>query len=155
MPKLNLGDLTISSPAFDHTGRIPDEHSNAGGDNIPELRWQNVPAGTRELVVVVHDPDAPLVDGFTHWVAVGIDPGATGVGGDLDTEYVSGLNSMGDAAYMGPAPPPGHGDHHYLFHLFALDTTVDADPLPDRAAVLAAMDGHIIEQARVVGTFST
>ncbi|MCZ7628787.1 MAG: hypothetical protein M5U19_06880 [Microthrixaceae bacterium] len=77
------------------------------------------------------------------------------MGGDLDTEYVSGLNSMGDAAYMGPAPPPGHGDHHYLFHLFALDTTVDADPLPDRAAVLAAMDGHIIEQARVVGTFST
>lgn len=155
MPTLNLGDLTISSPAFEHTGRIPDEHSNAGGDNVPELRWQNVPEGTRELVVVVHDPDAPLTDGFTHWVAFGIDPSADGVGGDLDTEFVSGLNEMGEAEYMGPAPPSGHGTHHYFFHLYALDTTLDREPLPDRAAVLEAIEGHIIEQARVVGTYST
>ena len=56
---------------------------------------------------------------------------------------------------MGPAPPSGHGTHHYFFHLYALDTPDRAEPLPDRAAVLEAMDGHIIEQARVVGTYST
>lgn len=154
MPDLNLGDLKVSSPAFEHTERIPNKYSNRGGDHIPELRWTDVPDGTRELVVIVHDPDAPLVDGFTHWIALGIDPASGGVGGDLDTSYVSGINSMGEDAYMGPAPPPGHGTHHYFFHLYALDTTLDREPLPDRSDVLSAMDGHIIEQARVVGTYS-
>ncbi len=155
MPELNLGDLKVTSAAFDHGGRIPDRHSNAGGNELPELRWENVPEGTRELVVMVHDPDAPLVDGFTHWVAIGINPDSPGVGGDVETPFVSGLNSVGEAAYMGPAPPPGHGSHHYFFHVYALDKTLDHKPLPDRAMVLADMEGHIIEQARVVGTYST
>ncbi len=154
MPTLNFGDLTITSPAFEHTGRIPDQYSMAGGDNIPELNWTGVPAGTKELAIMVHDPDAPLTDGFTHWIAVGIDPSANGIGGDLVTEFIPGINSMGDPAYMGPAPPGGHGTHHYFFHLYALDTTIAHDPAPDRDALLAAIDGHIIEQARVVGTWS-
>lgn len=153
MPDLNLGDLTITSPVFGHGDAIPERHSNAGGDHVPELRWSGIPDGTEELVLVVHDPDAPLTDGFTHWVALGIDPASDGLDEDATGSFISGLNSVGDAAYMGPAPPPGHGTHHYFFHLYALDTTLDKEPLPDRAAVLEAIDGHIIEQARLVGTY--
>ncbi|MGB6057326.1 MAG: YbhB/YbcL family Raf kinase inhibitor-like protein [Microthrixaceae bacterium] len=146
--------MTITSPDFDAGGPIPDEFSKGGANHVPELRWSDVPDGTRELVVMMHDPDAPLVDGFTHWVVVGIDPAATRIGGHSDTASTPGVNSMGDAEYMGPAPPPGHGIHHYYFHLFALDTNLVHEPPLDRAAVLGAMDGHIIEQARVVGTYS-
>lgn len=150
---LNLGDLTIESPAFETGAAIPGKFSNGGGNTSPELRWANVPAGTAELVLVVHDPDAPLVDGFTHWVATGIDPASRGLPEGVSDGFTAGLNSVGDAAYMGPAPPPDHGVHHYFFHLFALDTALDAPSPLTRADVLERIEGHIIEQARTVGTF--
>lgn len=149
---LNHGDLAITSPAFGPGEAIPERFSNAGGDTSPELKWSSVPDGTAELVLVVHDPDAPLVDGFTHWVATGIDPTSTGLAEGTSEGFTPGENTAGQPTYMGPAPPPGHGTHHYFFHLFAVDTTVKGSG-PDRDAVLAAIDGHIIEQARLVGTY--
>ncbi|MEZ5239670.1 MAG: hypothetical protein R2716_12245 [Microthrixaceae bacterium] len=65
-----------------------------------------MPDATAELVVMVHDPDAPMVDGFTHWIATGISPEATGVGGSTATEFTSGINSAGEAEYMDPLHPP-------------------------------------------------
>lgn len=150
--KLNLGELTVTSPAFDHGGAIPQKYSAVDDGPSPELRWEHVPEGTRELVVIVHDPDAPLTDGFTHWVVYGIDPTATGLA-EGDTSATQGANTVGQAAYMGPLPPEGHGTHYYFFHLFALDTALDAEPGLDRAEILRRIDDHIIEQARVVGTF--
>lgn len=153
MPALNLGDLSIASPAFDFDGAIPDRFA-ADGENVsPELRWSAVPAGTVELALVCHDPDAPLVDGFTHWVVSGIDPGSGGIAENTHAGLTVGINSVGDAAYMGPAPPAGHGTHHYYFHLYALDTELAQDKPMDRSGVLAAIEGHIIEQARLVGTY--
>lgn len=153
MPKLNLGDLSITSPAFAEHGAIPERFSNAGGDNSPELSWDGVPDGTAELLLVVHDPDAPLADGFTHWIAAGIDPSSTGLAENAEGGFTAGLNDAGQPAYMGPAPPPGHGPHHYYFHLYALDTNVDVDDSTTRQDVIEMIDGHIIEQARLVGTF--
>ena len=153
MPDLNHGDLSITSPAFDHGEAIPARFSNGGEDVSPALRWSGVPDGTVELVLVVHDPDAPLVDGFTHWVATGIDPSGGGLDEGAGDGLTQGQNTMGDDGYMGPAPPEGHGPHHYFFHLFAVDTALD-DPRPStREEVLERIDGHIIEQARLVGTF--
>lgn len=153
MPDLNLGDLTITSPAFTADEPIPERFSNAGDDVSPALAWNGVPDGTAELVLVVHDPDAPLTDGFTHWVATGIDPASTGLEEGATDGLTSGKNEMGDAAYMGPAPPEAHGTHHYFFHLFALDEPFPGPTPATRAEVLAAIDRHIIEQARLVGTF--
>lgn len=147
--ELNHGDLTIEAPAF---GPGQPTHSSAGDDTSPELRWSGVPDAAVELVLVVHDPDAPLVDGFTHWVATGIDPSTDGLPAGADEGFTAHLNEIGEPAYMGPAPPPGHGDHHYFFHLFAVDTPVEGDGLT-RRQVLDAIDGHIVEQARTVGTF--
>lgn len=149
--ELNHGDLAITFPAFGGCDAIPERFSNAGGDASPELRWTGVPEGTTELVLVVHDPDAPLADGFTHWVATGIDPGSKGLPEGAAEGFTPGLNTVGEPVYMGAAPPPGHGAHHYFFHLFAVDTAVEGGL--DRAAVLDRIDGHIIEQARLVGTY--
>jgi Raf kinase inhibitor-like YbhB/YbcL family protein len=150
---LNVAELKLTSPAFSHHQRIPDRHTGDGEDVAPTLEWSGVPAGTKAFAVVVHDPDAPLVDGFTHWVAYGIPGGATGLpegGGDA----VSGANSFGGAGYRGPAPPPGHGTHHYYFWVYALDDDVELAPGLDRRELLARIEDHVIEQARLVGTFS-
>jgi Raf kinase inhibitor-like YbhB/YbcL family protein len=151
--KLNVKDLKVTSPAFEHHKQIPDRHTSNGEDVAPAVEWSGVPEGTRAFALVVHDPDAPLVDGFTHWVAYGIPGDATGLpegGGDV----VSGKNSMGDGGYMGPAPPAGHGTHHYYFWVYALDEELDLEPGLDRRALIDRIEDHVIEQARLVGTYA-
>ncbi len=111
-----------------------------------------MPSGTRSFAVVVHDPDAPLVDGFTHWVAYNISSDAAGLpeGGDGAT---AGTNSFGNQGYNGPAPPPGHGLHHYYFWVYALDADLELEPGLDRRELLSRIEDHVIEQARTVGTY--
>jgi Raf kinase inhibitor-like YbhB/YbcL family protein len=153
MPQqLNVQDLAIRSAAFEPHGAIPARHSTDGEDVAPALEWSGAPEGTAAFAVVVHDPDAPLVDGFTHWVAYGIPGDATGLpegGGDV----VHGVNSAGAEGYGGPAPPPGHGRHHYYFWVYALDTELDLEPGLDRRALLERIEDHVLEQARVIGTY--
>jgi hypothetical protein len=150
--KLNVADLRLRSSAFDGHGRIPPKHSGDGEDVAPPLEWSGVPEGTRAFAVVMHDPDAPLVDGFTHWVAYGISGDATGTpeGGGAGK---AGTNSFGNTGYNGPAPPPGHGTHHYYFWVYALDEELDLEPGLDRRALLERIEDHVIEQARLVGTY--
>jgi Raf kinase inhibitor-like YbhB/YbcL family protein len=151
--KLNVADLRIRSSAFEPHKRIPDKHTSNGDDVAPPLEWSGVPDGTKAFAIVVHDPDAPLVDGFTHWVAYGISSDTTRLpeGGQGPTQ---GTNSMGEAGYIGPAPPPGHGPHHYYFWVYALDEDLDLPPGLDRRSLLEQIEDHVIEQARVVGTYS-
>jgi Raf kinase inhibitor-like YbhB/YbcL family protein len=151
--KLNVKDLKLTSPAFEHHKRIPDRHTGNGEDVAPALEWSGIPEGTKSFAVVVDDPDAPLVNGFSHWVAYGISADATGLpegGGDV----VHGTNSMGNQGYVGPAPPPGHGTHHYYFWVFALDEELDLESGLDRRALVDRIEDHVIEQARLVGTYS-
>ncbi len=150
--ELNVADLRISSPAFENHGRIPDRHTGDGEDVAPPLEWSGVPERTKAFAVVVHDPDAPLVDGFTHWVAYGIAGDATGLGEGGDG-VTSGKNSFGNTGYNGPAPPPGHGTHHYYFWVYALDDDLNLEPGLDRRALIDQIEDHVIEQARMVGTY--
>lgn len=154
MIRLHLGALAVSSPAFEHGGAIPAKHTTEGADVSPALEWCNIPAGTRELALVCHDPDAPLTHGFTHWVVYGISPDAGGIAEGGGSGYVQGVSDFGSEGYGGPAPPPGHGTHHYFFHLYALDAEIGAGPGLTREELLERIDAHIIEQARVAGTFS-
>jgi len=150
--KLNVADLKLRSAAFAGHQPIPAPHSSDGEDMAPPLEWSGVPEGTKAFAVVVHDPDAPLVDGFTHWVAYRISGDATGLpegGGDA----VSGTNSFGNQGYNGPAPPPNHGPHHYYFWVYALDEDLDLEPGLDRRALLERIEDHVIEQARLIGTY--
>jgi Raf kinase inhibitor-like YbhB/YbcL family protein len=152
--KINLGTLRASSPAFEHGGRIPTRHT-VGGDAVPPpLRWSDAPAATASFAVVCHDPDAPLTHGFTHWVVYGIPAEENGLDGD-GAQWTTGVTSAGTPDYQPPSPPPGHGDHFYYFHVYAvgelpapLPAGLTADELID------AIDDHVLEQARVVGTWS-
>jgi Raf kinase inhibitor-like YbhB/YbcL family protein len=150
--QLNVADLRVSSPAFGGHGRIPERHTGDADDVSPPIEWSGAPEGTRSFAVVVHDPDAPVVDGFTHWVVYGIPADATGLEGGTE-DHVSGQNSLGNARYNGPAPPPGHGVHHYYFWVYALDDDLELEPGLDRRALLERIEDHVIEQARMIGTY--
>ncbi len=92
------------------------------------------------------------MDGFTHWVAYGIPGDASGLpegGGDA----TQGTNSFGNQGYNGPAPPPGHGTHHYYFWVYALDEAPELEAGLDRRGLLERIEDHVIEQARLVGTY--
>jgi Raf kinase inhibitor-like YbhB/YbcL family protein len=144
-------DLELTSEAFDDGEPIPRKHSCDGEDLCPPLAWRSVPEGTRALALIVHDPDAPSGD-FIHWVAWNIDPEAGGFeeGGAAPAE---GTNGFGRQGYAGPCPPPGHGSHRYFFHLFALDAEPDLTPGADRDQLAAAIEGHVLGEARLVGTY--
>jgi Raf kinase inhibitor-like YbhB/YbcL family protein len=151
--KINLGQLQLMSPEFVHASRLP-ERLTVQGAPSPELSWRNVPPGTQSFAVVCHDPDAPLVDGFTHWVIYGIPSDCASLSEGATEPFVAGANGMGGTDYMPPGPPPGHGDHFYYFHLYALSTPGPLEPGLDRDALLAAIDADILEQARIVGVWS-
>jgi Raf kinase inhibitor-like YbhB/YbcL family protein len=148
-----VGELKLRSPSIDYHKRIPEQFTADGQNISPELEWTGVPEGTKAFAVVCHDPDAPLVDGFTHWVAYGIPGDASGLpeGGGTAT---LGVNTTGEATYMGPAPPPDHGNHHYYFWVYALDAPLDLPAGLTRRRLHDAIEDHVIEQARLVGTYS-
>ena len=150
--KLNVADLRLRSPAFAGHKPIPPRHASDGEDVSPPLEWSGVPEGTKSFAIVVHDPDAPLVDGFTHWVAYGISGDMRGISEGADG-VVAGTNSFGNQGYNGPAPPPGHGPHHYYFWIYALDDELELEPGLDRRALLKLIEDHVIEQARLIGTY--
>jgi hypothetical protein len=152
--KIHLGKLMISSPSFSHGERIPDRHAVGEKPTSPPLAWSDPPKGTQSYAFVVHDPDAPLTYGFTHWVLYGIPASTIGIAEGGGDGFVQGLNGRGGHEYVPPAPPPGHGDHFYYFKLYALDENLDLPPGLSRAELLQCIDDHIIEQARNVGTYS-
>ena len=151
---LKLGDLRITSPAFGPSGRMDKKYGGDAGNASPPLQWSGAPNGTKEFALICHDPDAPLPHGFTHWVVYGIPASVTrlpeGQKADL---FSAGLNSAGKAGYMGPYPPTGHGVHHYYFWIYALGRELGLKPGLDKPRLLDAISSHILEQARVVGTY--
>jgi len=141
----------LTSTAFADGAPIPSKYTGDGAGVSPPLAWSFLPDGTRSLALIVHDPDAPSGD-FTHWVAWNIDPEPGGLGED-ESAPVEGTNGRGETGYLGPSPPPGHGPHRYFHELNALDTELDLQPGASREELRAATEGHVIGEARLVGTY--
>lgn len=152
---------TLQSTAFENGNPIPKRHSGDGDDSSPPLTWTDPPAGTREFALLVDDPDAPGSEPWVHWVLYklparqrslpeGIPPARnlTNVAGALQ-----GKNSWGTIGWRGPSPPRGHGVHHYHVKLFALDAPLPDQGGLDKQALLAAMQGHVLAQTEIVGTY--
>ena len=153
---------SLRSTAFDAQARVPQRHTGDGVDLSPPLTWTPAPAGTRELALVVDDPDAPTAEPWVHWLLYKIPPQTTSLEEGIPTTRslsqppgaVQGQNSWRTVGYRGPAPPPGHGTHHYHFKLYALDAPLTLEPGLDKRKLLAAMEGHVVAEAELVGTYS-
>jgi Raf kinase inhibitor-like YbhB/YbcL family protein len=143
--------FTITSTAFDEGGEIPRRHTCEGDDLSPPLAWSGVPEGAASLALIVEDPDAPSGT-FVHWLAWGIDPGSGGLE-EGEAAPSEGASGFGDLGYRGPCPPPGHGPHRYFFRLHALDRAPELAAGANREELDAAIDGHVLETAELMGTF--
>lgn len=152
--------LTITSTAFTHEGAIPRLYTCQGDDISPPLAWSGVPAGAKSLVLIVDDPDAPdpakPLRVWVHWVLYNLPPDAKGLAeaileADLPEGTEGGLNDWERTGYGGPCPPIGR--HRYFFKLYALDTVLEGLATPTKKRVEAAMQGHVLAEAVVMGTY--
>ncbi len=147
----------LRSPAFGEGQAIPVKYTGDGDDVSPPLEWSNPPPGTRSFVLI--RPDAPF-GVFRHWGLYNIKAKRTqlpeGVGHGVRTEDLGmGVNDFGEPRYGGPAPPKGHGTHHYHFKLAALDVeTLTQAPTASVADIWRAAQAHVIAQAELVGTYA-
>ena len=146
--------LKLVSQVFRDGAAIPAQYTCRGQNVNPPLNIMGVPAGTKSLALIVHDPDAVSGD-FVHWTAWDIPIATTEVAANsVPTGTVQGINSAGRAGYMGPCPPAGTGTHHYIFELYALDKTLGLKNNTDRDQLKNAMEGHILAQHILTGLFS-
>ncbi|MCG3181570.1 MAG: hypothetical protein BIFFINMI_03968 [Phycisphaerae bacterium] len=158
--------FALGSDAFKPGAAIPQAYTGEGADMSPGLSWQGVPAGTRELALIVDDPDAGPTP-WVHWVIYRIPVSLNGLkeraGTQLRTTLaeprgvLQGLNSWpkerGNIGYRGPFPPTGSGVHHYRFTLYALDQPLAADAGLTADQLHAAMAGHVLATATLTGTY--
>lgn len=153
-------NLTITSAAFAHNGEIPALYTCEGRDISPPLAWTGVPAGAKSLGLIVDDPDAPDPAApkmtWVHWVLYDIPPAVAGLPESVAPAALpagtrEGVNDWKRTGYGGPCPPIGR--HRYFHKLYALDTVLPDLNRPDKAALEKAMQGHILAQAVLLGTY--
>ena len=144
----------LASVLIAHEQPIPVRYSCDGEDVSPPLDWSDPPAGTQSFALIMDDPDAPGGT-WDHWILFNIPAEVrnlpeAGSAGEIGA--ISGKNSWGRSDYGGPCPPGG--THRYFFKLYALDTTLSLDESAGKEQVLAAMEGHILGEAELMGTYS-
>jgi len=160
--------FVLNSPQLQNHGKMATEQVfnsfGCEGKNIsPELHWSQPPAGAKSFAVTVYDPDAPTGSGWWHWVVFNIPADVRTLpadAGNIDMGLapkgcVQSMTDFGKPGYGGACPPKGHGVHHYIFTVFALDV----DSLPLTASASAAMVGfylnqHTLGKAQLTVTYS-
>ena len=142
--------MKITSPAFAPNESIPSKYTCDGTDLIPPLTFDDVPAGTAALALVVDDPDAPRGT-WDHWVVWDIPPDARGVQEGKEPQGTAGKNGWGRNDWGGPCPPDR--EHRYFFRLYALDAKLGLAAGSSKHALLRAMKRHVLAEAELVGRY--
>jgi Raf kinase inhibitor-like YbhB/YbcL family protein len=162
--------MVLTTSAWPDGGQIPPKYTQAGEQISPELKWTNVPAGTQSFVVNMLDPDVSVQRGTEtqpHWIAWNIAGSATGLpeGVKAGAQLADGMRQISASGprYRGPGAAANGPMHHYTLEVYALDTKIDVNPstasqpvtaaVETRAAVMKAMQGHVIGKAVYVGLF--
>ncbi len=147
---------TLTSAVFTEGGMIPSTYTCDGRDLSPPLSWTEPPAGTESLALISDDPDAP-VGTWVHWVLYNLPPSTRRLDEGFPTEAElssgarQGITDFGRPGYGGPCPPSG--THRYFFKLYALDTVLTLPPKATAKQLEAAMQGHLLGQAQLMGTY--
>jgi Raf kinase inhibitor-like YbhB/YbcL family protein len=154
MDENNQDGLQISSPAFNDGEVIPVQYTCKGENISPPLNIINTPKDAKSLVLIMHDPDAPVGD-YVHWLVWDIQPSTQSIGAaNLPVGTVQGTTSFNKKQYGGPCPPAGSGTHRYIFELYALDLSLGLSPDTTREKLVDTMKGHVIAEAQLTGLVS-
>ena len=152
--------FTLSSPAFAAGTPLDPRFTCDGAEVSPPLQWSGVPAQAKSLALIVDDPDAPDPAApqrtWVHWVLYDLPADADGLpegvsAAQLPAGTRQGRNDWKRSGYGGPCPPTGR--HRYFFQLYALDTLLSDLGEPDKARLLTAMEGHVLAQVELIGTY--
>jgi Raf kinase inhibitor-like YbhB/YbcL family protein len=156
-PKEDKMEIKLTSAAFKDGQPIPRQHTCDGVDVSPPLEWSGAPRSAKTLAIVCDDPDAPSGT-WVHWVLYNLPGEKIGLTENVPaTEQVpggglQGINDFRKIGYGGPCPPSG--THRYFFKLYVLDSELDLKPGATKAELLKAMEGRIVGQAQLMGTYS-
>ncbi len=140
--------MKLSSPAFKNNEYMPKKFSCDGSNINPALTIDNIPANAQSLALIVDDPDAPAGT-WVHWVLFDI-PITDSIGED-SVPGKQGITTSGAQSYEGPCPP--RGTHRYFFKLYALDTQLNLEKGITKQQLEAAMEGHVLAQAELIGLY--
>ncbi len=150
--------LQIKSPDFKNGEAIPAKFTCDGEDISPQLVISDIPKGTKSLVLIMDDPDAPMGT-WVHWVVYNIPPQTRVLKRNfpksetLKNGTIQGENSWGRIGYGGPCPPKGDKPHRYFFTLYAVDKKLNLPPGARKREILLAIKGHIIQKAQLMGKY--
>ena len=144
-----MGNLQLTSSAFSSGDEIPRQFGYKNGNEEPPLTISGIPDRTKSLALIMDDPDAMGAVGkvWVHWVVWNINPQTKRFDNALE-----GMTDFGEQGYGGPAPPDKR--HTYVFKLYALDTKLNLPDKSTKADLEKAMEGHIIEQTQLTGTYA-
>ncbi|MFV0399696.1 MAG: YbhB/YbcL family Raf kinase inhibitor-like protein [Oscillospiraceae bacterium] len=154
-----MNALAVTSPAFEDGGKIPVKYTGRGEDISPELRLSGIDENARTLAVVMNDIDHPI-PAYNHWLLWNI-PVMEVIPEDIPHgETVTGLGGAmqgrgyGKNRYRGPKPP-FNWSHRYQFDVYVLDSALNLPGSAKKRDLLAAMQGHILQQGSLTGRFRT
>jgi Raf kinase inhibitor-like YbhB/YbcL family protein len=156
--------IHVTIADFADGGRIPNKYTCAASPMSPSpaISWSGAPASTQAYAVILHDPDPVLGGSATndvlHWAIFDIPGDAKGLpegvkGGDQADGSKQISNITGMPTYLGPCAPPGHGDHHYTFEIFALNAKLGLAESTSRADLMTAMNGKVVAKGVYIGIF--
>jgi Raf kinase inhibitor-like YbhB/YbcL family protein len=157
MKEVAAMNMRVTSSAFSQGGNIPSKFSCDGNDISPPITWSKGPDDTKSYALIVDDPDAPMGT-WVHWVIYDIPPSITSLPENVPKTQettggsVQGLNDFKRHGYRGPCPPGG--THRYYFKVYALDTVLKAGAGLTKKKLLKEMEGHILGQGELMGTYS-
>jgi Raf kinase inhibitor-like YbhB/YbcL family protein len=155
--------IQVTSTAFADGQPVPKKYTGEGQDVSPAISWAGLPEGTKELVLICDDPDAPTAEPWVHWVIYKIPADLGGLSEGIPREarlkkpsgLFQGKNSWpkDNVGYRGPMPPPGHGTHHYYFRIYAIGAKLPVEPGLDKKRVLQEIEGHVLAEGVLMGTY--
>lgn len=151
--------LHLTSTSFEEGATIPTHYTGDGEDVSPPLRWSDPPEQTKSFALICDDPDAPRGT-WVHWVIFNIPGGARELLASISAHKTfadgsrQGINDFHHVGYGGPAPPKGK-PHRYYFKLYALDALLELPPGVSKDDLLAAMQGHVVAEAQLMGRYQS
>ncbi len=149
--KTNIKNVELASPSFKNGQFIPSKFTCDGKDINPPLEIKNIPQGTKSLVLIIDDPDAPMGT-WDHWLVWNINPKIKEIKeNSIPDGGVEGLNSFGRHSYGGPCPPSGI--HHYYFKIYALSKKLSLDPKSNKKDLEKAMTDSVIGEGELIGLY--
>ena len=149
--------IELKTTSFAPGGFIPRRFTCEAADVSPALTWTEPPAGTQSFALIEDDPDAPSGT-FVHWLVYDLSaayrqlPEGLSRSEQMPGGGRQGTNDFSRTGYSGPCPPPGR-PHRYFIRLYALDAKPNLRPAATRRELEAAMQGHILAQAELMGRF--